>query len=160
MIAARLAPIAAIALAGCASSPRIPASVPHPLAGAVAPDLGAAAPDGEPRATVVEFWASWCEACRESMPALEALWRARREDGLVVVGVNEDDDEALAARATRLLHVSFPVVHDGAGELAARYRVGTLPLTFVVDGVGMVRWVGHSPIDASRAATALLGPRP
>jgi cytochrome c biogenesis protein CcmG/thiol:disulfide interchange protein DsbE len=165
MLARLAAPLVACALAGCSGGPRVPASLPHPLAGEVAPELGEvpglglSAADAT-RATVVDFWASWCEACRESMPALDALWRERREDGLVVVGVSEDDDEAVAKRTARALGASFPQIFDRDQGLAAGFRVGSLPLTFVLDGAGVVRWVGRDPALARRAAIALLGPRP
>ena len=143
----------------------MPRSARHPLAGAPAPELGELPTMGlsggdETRATVVDFWASWCEACRESMPALDALFRERREDGLVVIGVSEDDDEAVARRAARAFGASFPIVFDRGQGLAASYQVGSLPLTFVIDRAGVVRWVGHDPALARRAAIALLGPRP
>lgn len=165
MIARRLAPLALCALAGCSGAPRMPASLPHPLAGEAAPELGDVPGLGlsaadTTRATIVDFWASWCEACRESMPALDALWRERREDGLVVVGVSEDDDEAVARRTARSLGASFPMIFDRDQELAAGYRVGSLPLTFVIDAHGVVRWVGRDPALARRAAIALLGARP
>jgi cytochrome c biogenesis protein CcmG, thiol:disulfide interchange protein DsbE len=43
------------------------------------------------KAIVVNFWASWCVPCKQESPLLEQMWRDRRDDGLVVVGVNEED---------------------------------------------------------------------
>lgn len=152
----------------CSGGPRMPASARHPLRGALAPEFAEQTTasetvgvpgDDETRATVIDFWASWCVACRQTMPALDALFRERREEGLVVIGVNEDDDEPTARRAARAFGASFPVVYDRGQDLAASYRVGQLPLTFVIDRAGVVRWVGHDPALARRAAIVLLGPR-
>src|SRR5215210_8216447 len=40
------------------------------------------------KAVVVNFWASWCRPCKDESPYLEEMWRERRADGLVLVGVN------------------------------------------------------------------------
>lgn len=146
---------------------RMPPSLAHPLSGETAPGLddlasAAASPlepadaSARPRSMVVEFWASWCDGCSVTMPALEALWRDRRDDGLLVVGVSVDESEAAAAAAARRLGASFPIVVDAEQELASSWRVGRLPLTFVVDRSGTVRWVGRNPDDARRAAEVVL----
>jgi cytochrome c biogenesis protein CcmG/thiol:disulfide interchange protein DsbE len=160
---ARLAAASIALAAGCA--PGMPPSVRHPLAGARAPELAETSiasesvsvpGDDETRATVVDFFASWCGACRVTMPALDALWRERQNDGLMVIGVSEDDDETTARRTARAVGASFPVVLDRGQDLAASYHVGQLPLTFVIDRAGVVRWVGHDPAMARRAVFALL----
>ena len=159
-----LAALAALALAGCGGGSRMPASLPHPLVGEVAPTLedppiaGLTSADVT-RVTVIDFWASWCQACRDGMPALDALWRAHRRAGLVVVGVSEDDDEAEAKNTARAFGATFPMVFDRDQDLAAGFRVGALPLTFVLDGAGVVRWVGRDPALARKAVLTLLGPR-
>lgn len=158
-----------LGVSACSGGPRMPASARHPLSGSPAPEFAEQTTaaeavgvpgDDETRATVIDFWASWCAACRETMPALDALFRQHREEGLVVIGVSEDDDEPTARRAARAFGASFPIVYDRGQDLAASYRVGSLPLTFVIDRAGLVRWVGHDPALAVRAALALLGPRP
>lgn len=158
-------PLASLAFAGlvaCAPAPAMPPSSPHPLLGAEAPPVGLSALDDPPPALVVDFWASWCEACRDTMPALAALFRDHRDAGLVVVGVSEDDDPRVATQAARALGASFPIVHDRGRELLARYRVGRLPTTFVIDAAGAVRWVGRDPAGVRAVAEALLraGGRP
>ena len=40
------------------------------------------------------------------------------------------------------LGLSFPVVHDASNVLAGRFRVSSMPMTFVADATGMIRWVG------------------
>jgi peroxiredoxin len=55
-------------------------------------------------------------------------------------------------------HLTFPVVHDAGNVLAGRLRVTELPVSFVVDGHGRIRWVGgpDQPDDAlARAVSAL-----
>jgi cytochrome c biogenesis protein CcmG/thiol:disulfide interchange protein DsbE len=142
----------------------MPSSLRHPLAGARAPSLGSAAEppsvglpgaDASPRVTVVDFWASWCGGCQDSLPQLEALWRDRRGSGLRVLGVSVDERAEHAYAMAAALHTTFPVVVDD-GRLAASFRVAQVPLTFVIDGAGTVRWVGREPDEVRRAVEAVL----
>jgi cytochrome c biogenesis protein CcmG/thiol:disulfide interchange protein DsbE len=153
-----------LALPGCGPG-TMPASLRHPLAGAQAPALDRMAGEqaevgiwkgGPVKVTVVDFWASWCQGCQESIPALDALYRDRRGDGLSVIGVSVDErrDDALAA--AQALHASFPIVFDEDARLLSQYRVAQVPLSFVVDRAGVVRWVGRDPGELRRAVEVVL----
>lgn len=104
--------------------------------------------------TVVDFWASWCEACQDTIPALDDLWRDLRHDGVLVIGVSVDESAAVADSAAQHLGASFPIVVSQ--RIAARYGISKVPLTFVVDGRGMIRWVGRDPSEMRRAVEFLL----
>ena len=143
-----LAPILAgtLALASCGPG-AMPASLRHPLAGAQAPALDQIGGErnevgiwhGAPvKATVVDFWASWCQGCQESLPALDALYRDRRSDGLSVIGVSVDERRDDAFAMAQSLHATFPIVVDQDARLLSQYRVAQVPLTFVVDHDGEV----------------------
>jgi cytochrome c biogenesis protein CcmG, thiol:disulfide interchange protein DsbE len=153
------------ALAATSCIGGMPASFQHPLAGAQAPSMPEI--NGQPtevgiwhgsvvKATVVDFWASWCPGCQESLPALDALYRDKREAGLRVVGVSVDKrrDDAMAMAAS--LHASFPIVVDEDARLLGQYRVAQVPLTFVVDREGTVRWIGRDTGELKRAVEVLL----
>ncbi|WP_437712976.1 TlpA disulfide reductase family protein [Sorangium sp. So ce448] len=168
--AARRPTLAACALLALGCGPgAMPASVRHPLVGSAAPEFHAestaAVTVGVPgtrrtRVTVIDFWASWCASCSRTMPALDRLWRDRKADGVAVIGVNVDDSEAAAAAAAHELGATFPIVADLDQRLSGTYGVAQVPLTFVVDGAGTVRWVGHDPAGARRAVEVLLSERP
>jgi peroxiredoxin len=87
----------------------------------------------------IVFWASWCGACREQLPALERLQQALAADGLRVLSVNFDDKPAAAREAAQAAGVSFPVLMDPAGEAGRLYDVGKLPQVVVVDRNGRLR---------------------
>ena len=97
---------------------------------------------------VVDFWASWCAPCREELPVLEALYQKYREKGLVVVGVNQDADEAKMAKFLRAKPLSFPIVHDAEGAVARRYAPPKMPSSYVIDRKGLIRHV-HAGFRAS-----------
>jgi cytochrome c biogenesis protein CcmG, thiol:disulfide interchange protein DsbE len=156
--------IAPSLLLGCGPG-RMPASLGHPLAGAAAPEFHESAIDGRevdvPRsfrtlATVIDFWASWCAGCQESIPALDALYRDERHDGVLVIGVSVDQSRSDAEKLVERLHASFPVIFDPDMQIAGSYGVAQVPITFVVDERGTVRWVGRSPSEARRAVHVVL----
>ena len=154
----------ALGLVGCGPG-RMPPSLGHPLAGNAAPvfhematsdrDVGL---PGSPRTrvTVVDFWASWCTGCRESIPALNDLYRDKREDGVMVIGVSVDESADDALLLAQHLHATFPIVLDPNMRLAGAYRVGNIPLTFVVDRHGTVRFVGRDTSEVRRAVNVVL----
>ena len=160
-----LASILAASLVGACGPGAMPASLRHPLAGAQAPSMGEinGAPTevgiwhGAPvKVTVVDFWASWCQGCQESMPALDALYRDRRGDGLNVIGVSVDERRDDAFATAQALHATFPIVVDQDARLLSQYRVAQVPLSFVVDRNGTVRWVGRDPGELKRAVEVVL----
>lgn len=93
---------------------------------------------------VLDFWASWCTPCRRSFPWLDAMQQKYAEDGLVVVGVNVDTEPADAAAFLDDVPVSFRIVEDRKGELAARYELMAMPSSFVIgrDGRLFTRHLG------------------
>ena len=87
---------------------------------------------------VVDFWASWCKPCRQSIPWLNAHADAiRRTAGLVIIGVNVDAERArrrpLPARRSHRVSTSSI---DPAGKLAERFDLQGMPSTFVFDRNG------------------------
>ena len=82
---------------------------------------------------VLNYWASWCVPCREEMPNLERAWRAFRDRGVVVLGVNVADDYDDAAVFLRKLAITYPNVFDPEQTRLNTYGVAGLPTTFFVD---------------------------
>lgn len=82
---------------------------------------------------VVNFWASWCTPCKQEMPNLERLWRAYRSRGVVVLGVDVQDDPDDARAFLRALQITYPNVHDPGQERMTAYQVVALPTTVFVD---------------------------
>ena len=130
--------------------------------GQTAPEIGLTDLSGKPvklsslrgKVVLVDFWASWCAPCRESLPVLEKLAKSYREKGLVVVGVNIDKTPELARAFLdkNKLALSFPVVNDKKYEVAARYEPPTMPSSYLIDRAGRVHAVhaGFRPSDGPK----------
>jgi cytochrome c biogenesis protein CcmG, thiol:disulfide interchange protein DsbE len=86
---------------------------------------------------VLNFWASWCGPCKREAATLERTWQRYRKQGLVLVGVDVNDADSDARRFMRAHGVTYPVVRDPNGSIAANsYNVADLPMTFFVDKRG------------------------
>ena len=94
--------------------------------------------DGNVR--VVDFWATWCDPCREQLPFLDRLASDYGEQGLSVLGVSFDEDRAALEQFLERTPVSFGILWDkGGARLAEKLEVTRLPTTLVVDRRGVVR---------------------
>ena len=111
------------------------------------------------RIVVVNFWATWCPPCVDEMPSLEKLHRALGPEGLVILGVAVDEDEAALRAFVSRAGVTFLVLRDPGGrEVAQAYRTTGYPETFVIDPSGLLResfigpaeWATPAAIDHFR----------
>ncbi len=132
------------------------------LVGEPAPELNVARLDGggadslsarRGQVVLVDFWATWCAPCRESMPAVEKIWRGHGGPGFTVMSVNVEGP-AVADKARAFvagMGLTFPTfIDDGAASDA--YHVDTIPTLLLVDRGGIVRWAhigGLGPDDAA-----------
>lgn len=90
------------------------------------------------KVVVVNYWASYCAPCKDEAPFLEEVWRRNRRRDVVVVGVDWQDFTGDARRFMRRYGLTFPVVHDGPGDVGFDYGITGLPETYVLDRQGRV----------------------
>jgi thiol-disulfide isomerase/thioredoxin len=104
-----------------------------------------AAHKGKP--VLINFWASWCEPCREEMPSLQRLadrWRAK---GLVVMTVAVADNRKLVEDYLWEIDVKLPVIHDPGQALNRPWEATILPTTLILDHRHRIRLRGQGAID-------------
>jgi peroxiredoxin len=104
------------------------------------------------KVVIIDFWAQWCEPCKRELPELEKLSRELAPRGVVVVAVNIDKVRDNAARLSPQLGLTFPVLLDPSGDVAATYELPKMPSSFVVDKKGIVRFVHEGFEGASDVA--------
>ena len=91
------------------------------------------------KVVVLNFWATWCPPCVAEMPSLERLHRSLSPEGVSVVTVSTDEDEAALRRFVAEHALTLPVLKDPGGRVAAnQYRTTGYPETFVLDRNGRV----------------------
>jgi cytochrome c biogenesis protein CcmG/thiol:disulfide interchange protein DsbE len=127
-------------------APRLPTSVLVP------PAVTPVSLRGEPVA--INFWASWCEPCREEAPALERLARSK-DGGAQIVGVNWNDSRSGARSWIDRYGWTFPNLRDGDGTVGRDYGLRGLPATFIIDAHGRIASVLLGPQTKSSLREAL-----
>jgi cytochrome c biogenesis protein CcmG, thiol:disulfide interchange protein DsbE len=96
---------------------------------------------------VLNFWASWCEPCREESPLLQR-WHERisKRDGLVL-GVDALDEIGHARAFIDEYGLTYPMLRDGEGATRESFGILGFPETFVIDRQGRVAAVQRGPVD-------------
>jgi thiol-disulfide isomerase/thioredoxin len=110
------------------------------------------------RVVLLDFWASWCGPCRAALPELRRLGERFAPQGLVLLGINLDEDRA-AMRAAMAEHgIGWPQIGgDPAREISTRYGVSGIPTTVLIDRDGRLFMSGHwSGRRLAQAAAFLL----
>lgn len=89
----------------------------------------------------LDFWASWCPPCLESLPQLDRLGNlfAGRDFQILAVNVDSNPEKALAFLKRH--PVSYPSASDPAGLLPKKYELRTMPTSYLIDENGVVRYV-------------------
>ena len=82
------------------------------------------------RVVVINFWASWCAACREEHPAPIAAWLRYRDQGVVMLGIDYQDRISAALAFMREMGGDWPMLEDPGGKVALSYGVYGVPETF------------------------------
>jgi cytochrome c biogenesis protein CcmG/thiol:disulfide interchange protein DsbE len=88
------------------------------------------------KAVVLNFWASWCEPCKEESKALESVWREYRNRGVVFVGIDARDAAGEGRRFAERYGMTYPLAYDGPGRTVGRYGVTGFPETWFVSPDG------------------------
>jgi len=98
---------------------------------------------------ILNFWASWGHPSGGEAELLEAIYR-QHAGRLMVIGINVQDPEENARAFIAEHGISYPVVLDGAAEVAWIYRVNYLPTTFFIDASGRIVAIHRGPLTAAQ----------
>jgi DsbE subfamily thiol:disulfide oxidoreductase len=105
----------------------------------------------------LNFWATWCESCRDEMPSMERLYQEFKGKGLEIVAVNIKEKRQDALAFAKELKLTYPVLLDPEGEVGLLYGAFGLPATYLIDRKGVVLARMWGPADwYSPAARSLI----
>lgn len=102
---------------------------------------------------VLDFWATSCAPCRDTMPRMEEFHKRYQGQGVNVIGVAVDvDDYDKVVQLAKELGVTYPIAADTAGEAKQYYQIRSLPTLVVIDkdGVIALRLEGYDPANTRK----------
>ncbi len=119
------------------------------LVGTEAPDFALKGRDGKNlrlsefrgQVVLVNFWARWAGDARLEIKDLDRINATYQRAGLVVLGVSVDEDLRRAREFVDSMHASYPMLFDGGSNIGRDYHLEKMPVTVLIDRLGVVRYV-------------------
>ena len=91
------------------------------------------------KVVVIDFWATWCPPCVQSVPELKDLLKKYPRDQLSLISISADDDDAKWRSFIAERHMEWPHYRDDDGLIAETFGVHAFPTYLVIDGDGIIR---------------------
>ena len=110
------------------------------------------------KATLINFFASWCGPCKKEMPYLVKHHKEFGPKGLQIIGVGVDTDAQASIDFAKEYNVTYPFITDPESVIMGRFMVYSMPSTFLIDKNGVVQFqsTGFKPEeDAQRLEDAI-----
>ena len=106
---------------------------------------------------VLDFWATWCGPCRESLPHIAEIYDQMKGAGLKVYAVNVQEEKEDVQKFVQQTKLTVPVLLDGEGKATEAYLAHGIPETVLIGRDGKIRKViiGYSPEAATELAAAV-----
>lgn len=95
--------------------------------------------DFKGKVVLIDFWASWCEPCRDSFPWMNELKEKYDEQDFEIIAVNLDEDIELAKGFLQQVPAQFKVVYDEQKQLPNPYGLVGMPSSYLLDREGRIR---------------------
>lgn len=107
---------------------------------------------------LIDFWATWCETCKETVPQLLEIEKKYAAKKLQVVGISVDKGEAAkVAKGARKLSIDYTVLHDAASSLQPTFGYTGVPSLYLFDKDGklLLTLQGYDPAQEKKLIEAL-----
>ncbi len=111
---------------------------------------------------LVEFWATWCGPCMKSIPHLAELHKKYQKDGLVIMGLSNEEPEIIAkflGERLKKLRIEMPYFIGADEEMETQNvwmkDIEGIPYAFLVDRKSMVVWTGNPLADTKELDDAI-----
>jgi len=95
----------------------------------------------KPKATLLDFWATWCGPCRQTLPILESIYSKLGNQGLEIIGIADENLSTLNAFYEKQHRSPYPLYRDATKELWRRYGIHAVPTLMLLDSEGYIKGV-------------------
>ena len=106
------------------------------------------------KVVLVNFWATWCEPCRDEMPSMQRLQQKLAGQPFEVLAINFGESEQKVADFLRRLPLAFTIMLDRNSEAKRDWKVKLLPTSFVIAPDGSIRYSVLGDLDWADEAVA------
>jgi peroxiredoxin len=89
------------------------------------------------KVVLLNFWATWCPPCRKEMPDLEMLYRRFGAQGLIIIGIDDEETETVKPFIAQQ-GITYPVLLDPGRKVNTLFQIEGIPKTFVYDRDGKI----------------------
>jgi len=86
----------------------------------------------------LNFWTTWCYACRIEMPDMEKLHQKFKNKDFAMVTVNLQESTSQVKQFFKDLNLTFTALLDSGGEVGAHFMITAIPTTFILDKQGII----------------------
>jgi len=130
----------------------LPLASNPPATGQVAPPVAGTLLDGTAfdlasmrgQVVLVDFWATWCEPCKLSMPRYVALEKKLAGKGFRMLAVSVDEDAEVLKRFVAAMKLTLSILHDAGAKIVERYAPPAMPTAYLIGRDGKIAWIHKS----------------
>ncbi|WP_027414981.1 TlpA disulfide reductase family protein [Aneurinibacillus terranovensis] len=99
---------------------------------------------------ILNMWATWCPPCRAEIPDMEKFYKANKDKGVVILGVNltqSEKDKKTIPEFIKMFGITYPVLLDEDGKVASTYQADAIPTSYIIDTKGVIQQKVTGPMS-------------
>jgi len=101
-----------------------------------------AKPETAGKPLIVEFWATWCGPCKQSIPHLNEINKKYKDKGLVIIGITDEPNQTIR-QFIKSVPIEYNAATDKTGKISKGFGIQGIPHAMLVDKTGKIVWEGH-----------------
>lgn len=107
---------------------------------------------------LVNFWTTWCPACKDEMPLLQSVYEQEKAAGFVIVAVDLQESAQTVGAFVKDNGITFPVALDSDSAVASKYGVYYIPHNVIIGRDGLVRRVKVGAFSSAQELLDIIHP--